>query len=541
MSDLTAYAGRWVALVQERVAGVGYTPEEAQRLAQQNRPKERVTLRFVEPAGGEALTLSPLLVRLRPFLAQLEQPVYLVGGAVRDALMGRPSHDLDFVLPHHACQLAFRVGDYLNAPAYVLDHERDIGRVVLPDDETMLDFSCFRGDDLEADLHDRDFTINAMALPALAETTAALIDPTGGLADLQARLIRMVHAQVLIDDPVRALRALRQAGSFGFTLAPETETAVAAAAPQLAHASTERVRDELLKLLETAVPDRVLQQMSNVGLLPVVLPAIAALTHVAQSPPHTEPVLAHTLSVLRWLVQVETTVLTEEETAFPFLQTAQAALKPYRDSLHVHLTRLVDGLVNGRALLRLAALFHDVGKAETQTSDAVGHFHFYGHEKVGAEITITVLRQLTLSNKASKYVADIVLGHMRPLLLRQAQGTMPTRRAAYRFFRDIQAAGLDVGLLALADHLATYNGVGNVAQWETLVQLVAALYHVYLEQYTETVAPIPLLNGHDLMQALQLQPGPEVGRLLRLLEEAQAAGELTTRAAALQFVRQAAS
>ena len=114
--DVSAYAGRWVALVSGRVAGVGYTANEALRLARRNRPKARISLRYVEPAGGEALQLSSMLERIEPVLLQQEMPVYLVGGAVRDALLGELNYDLDFVVPEGAVGLAFRVADALGVP-----------------------------------------------------------------------------------------------------------------------------------------------------------------------------------------------------------------------------------------------------------------------------------------------------------------------------------------------------------------------------------------------------------------------------------------
>ncbi len=536
--DWTPYAGRWVALAQEQVAGVGQTPEEAQRLGQRNRPKERLTLRFVEAPGGEPLALPPLLDELRPLLMQQDVPVYLVGGAVRDALLGRPSKDLDFITPRHTLRLTFQVADALGAPAYVLDRERETGRVVLPRQGMTLDFARFRAADLETDLRARDFSVNALALPAAARTTASLIDPCGGLADLQARQLRLASAAALRHDPVRALRAVRLALSLEFTLLPETKTTVAAAAPLLNQVSIERVRDELLKLLETAVPHQAMAMLHELGLLAQTLPSIAALDGVAQSAPHHEAVLPHTLSVLRWLLLVETVLFSpsppESEISHPLWQ----ALTPYRAQLAAHLARSVDGGVNGRLLLRLAALFHDVGKRETQSIEAEsGRIRFVGHDKVGAEIAVRELRRLTLSNQAITHVADAVRAHMRPLLLLEAQGAQPTRRAAYRYFRDIGSAGLDVGLLSLADHLATYDGPGAPAQWQALIALVAALYQAYFTRYEELIAPPPLLNGRELMQALQLPPGPEIGRLLRLIEEAQAAGQISSRAQALALAK----
>ncbi|MCB8984051.1 MAG: HDIG domain-containing protein [Ardenticatenaceae bacterium] len=521
-----------MAIVQGRVAGVGETPEAAKRLAQHNRPKERPSLQFVEAPGGEPLHLPPLLDEIRPFLAALDIPVYLVGGAVRDALMGRPGHDLDFVVPEQAIRLTFKMADYLNKPAYVLDQERDAGRVVLREENTTLDFSRFRGPDLAADLRDRDFTINALALPATAVTAHSVIDPHGGLADLAGRRLRLVQPQALERDPVRTLRAIRQSLALDFDLTPETRTAVRVAAPLLSGASVERVRDELVKLLNTAVPDRAVAEMYSLGLLAEVLPEIAALADVAQSAPHTQPVLAHTLEVLRWLAVVETAVVAQQPTAHASLQTAQEALAPYAAALAQHLERAVDGGLDGRVLLRLGGLFHDVGKKTTQTVTEDGRIRFLGHDGAGAELANGRLRQLTFSNQAIKHVETIVAGHMRPMLL-AATGSAPSRRAIYRYFQATQTAGLDICLLSLADHLGTYGGPGPEAEWQQLVAVVTRLLAHYFDHHTDTVAPEPLVDGHDLIRLLQIQPGPEIGRLLRLIQEAQAAGEIHNREDAL--------
>ncbi|MCA9972361.1 MAG: HD domain-containing protein [Anaerolineales bacterium] len=537
LPDLTPYAGRWVALARDQVAGVGHTPEEAERMARHNRPKERFVLWFVDPPDAAPLPLPALLARLRPFLAQQPEPVYLVGGAVRDALLGRPSHDLDFVVPRRGIALAFAVADALGVPAFPLDKARDTGRVMLA--ETTLDFACFRGPDLAADLRDRDFTVNAIALPATAVSRAALIDPCGGLADLEAGQLRLTHPGALAQDALRALRGVRHVVGLGLTLLPETAQALRAAAPELRQVSVERVRDELQKLLETAAPDTAVALLAELGLLAPVLPEIAALAPVTQSAPHHEPVLAHTVSVLRRLAAVERVLLAGEAAAEGYWQPVVRELGPYREPLRAHLGRTVDGLVDGRVLLRLGALFHDVGKAQTREEDENGRVRFFGHAEVGAKLAARALRRLTFGNRAVAHVAHIVAAHMRPLFLAEAQGGRPTRRAVYRFFRDIQSAGLDVGLLALADHLATYDGPGDAAAWEQLVRLVGELFRHYFERHDEVVAPTPLLDGHALMAALQLAPGREVGRLLRLIEEAQAAGLVTTPEEAVALARQA--
>ncbi|GAB4271336.1 MAG: CCA tRNA nucleotidyltransferase [Candidatus Promineifilaceae bacterium] len=526
------YAGRWVALVNDQIAGVGEHAAAAWHLARANRPKERPQLVYVDRADGDPLHLPPVMASLRPLLTHHPFPIYLVGGVVRDALLGRDCKDIDLVVPRDAIKLTFQLADKLGQPAYVLDRERDTGRIVLPELGMMIDVARFRGDDLEADLGDRDFTINAMALPANATTSASVIDPTGGMADLAASVVRHTHAQAVAQDPVRALRALRMAEVFGFEMTAETETAVCRAAPLLSRVSVERIRDELLKLL-AASPAAGLQRLVDTGLLAVTLPEAAALTDVAQSPPHHEPVLAHTISVLQWLsLIINQQSFIDVPSTIPHLQSA---LAPYVDALHVHLLRPVDGGLDGRILLILGALFHDVGKASTQTVGEDGRIRFLGHAQAGAKLATSRLRHLCLSNKAIDHVARIVAGHMRPLLLASSQRRV-SRRAVFRFFRDTKDAGLDIGLLALADHLATYNGVGETAVWERLVQLVADLYQHYFH-HQETISPKLLVNGKTVITHFGLQPGPQIGYLLRQLEEAQAAGEITEVDEAMAFLQ----
>lgn len=541
-NSLSAYAGRWVALVGDDVAGVGHTAEAAQQMAQRNRSKERSRPYFVEPQGGIRLALPALLGELRPFLSQHPHAVYLVGGAVRDAVRGQASHDLDFTVAADAIRLTFKVADQLGVPAYILDKERDIGRVVLAD--TTLDFARLRGT-LDDDLRERDFTVNAMALPATAQFYESIIDPCGGLADLKARRLRLTHSQALQADPVRALRAVRQSIELNLAMTAELETAVSTTAPLLFQSASERLREELGKLIAGPQPAAGVALLHQLGLLTILLPDMAKLDGLEQSPPHHEPVLDHTFSVLRWLVDIEKGVFGGTDQ----VDLAQApiadrpglaqALAPLRDHLQTHLSRPVDGGLTGRDLLRLAALLHDVGKGETRTEEN-GRFRFITHEIVGAEMAARRLRQLTFSKEAVQYIKRIIRNHMRPLSLAQAQAAKPSRRAVYRFFKESGAAGVDVCLHALADHLATHNGPGEKPAWKRLLGLTGSLLDHYFNQKETAVSPPPLLSGHDVIETLQIKPGPEIGRLLRLLEEAQATGQVTTHPQALAFIKQAA-
>ena len=537
MSDLSPNQGRWVAVSGARVIAVGETPEGAYYAALDQDPGEGFYLNFIGDEPGDALPFSSILEDIRPFFKEQELPVYLVGGAVRDALLDRTSKDLDFIVPRDAVSFAYHLGDAIGAPAYELDAERDTGRVVLTAQNTMLDFARYRGEDLFADLHDRDFTINALAIPAAARTRAAIIDPLNGLDDLNEKLVRLARADALESDPVRALRAVRIAAGLDYAITPDTQEAVRAAASKIQESSAERIRDELVKVFQTRLADQALEQMNDLGLLEVVLPELAALEGVPQSEPHHEPVLKHTGSVLRWMIKLEDVLSSDSALDDPALETMRSILAAHLEDLSSYLERNVDGGLRGRDVLHLAALFHDVGKKETLTRDEDGRYRFFGHAEAGAEITDTRLRALCLSNDARTQIARIVREHMRPLLLAQSQGAQPSRRAAYRYFKAAETNGLDVGLLALADHLATCDGPGESTSWLNLLNLVSALYDYYYDGYEETVKPPPLVNGRDLMEYLDLPPGPKIGRILGMIEENQAAGEITTREEALLFAK----
>jgi putative nucleotidyltransferase with HDIG domain len=484
------------------------------------------------------MLLDIVLARLRPFFERLDQPVYLVGGAARDKLLGRPCHDLDFVVPERAIKLAFQTADFLGLPAYILDKERDTGRVVLPDGAT-LDFARFRGPDLEADLRDRDFTVNAMALLATADDE--LIDPCDGRRDLELRLIRQTHSEAIAQDTVRALRAARQAAELEFAIDLQTAATVTAVAPQLVNASVERVRDELIKLLAGRRADRGVRLLWELGLLAALLPEIVALEPVTQSAPHHEPVLAHTLRVMRWLLAVETAVVEQQLSDIAALRLAQIELAAYAPQLQAYLRQPMNGGLTRLTALRLAALFHDAGKAQTRTVDVDGRIRFFGHDEVGAQITADRLRQLRLSKEMAQAAAHIVDGHMRPLLLSESAGV--NRRSAYRFFRAYGDEGAAIVLLSLADSLATYDadpaqGPPVNGAWTRLLKVAGALCETYFVKHEVGVRPRPLLDGRELMAHFGLKPGPEVGRLLALIEEAQAAGEIGSVDEALALVQE---
>ncbi len=468
--------------------------------------------------------------------------VWSVGGAVRDALLGRPVHDWDFAVDRDALGLARAVADVLGGAYFPLDAERDTGRVILTaanGTRLELDFAVLRGATLEADLRARDFTVNALAL----DERGTLTDPTGGRADLEARLIRATSNRAFQDDPVRLLRAVRMEAELGFEIEPQTATWIRRDAPLLARPAAERVRDEFVRIVamdSAAVP---LQRLDEFGLLSHVVPELEALKGLTQSPPHRFDVWRHTLVVVDTLERVIAAVTGQEVGPCALADAPRAAwgdlarvLGQFASDVCARLAVEVSGGRDQALLLKLAALLHDIGKPRTWSQDENDRIHFYNHEPVGARMAAARLRTLRFSRDEVERVYVMVRQHLRPSHLARAKRI--TRRAIYRYFRATDDVGIEVVLLNLADHLATWGPHLQERRWARRLETAETLLTHYFERHAETVAPLPLITGRDLMAELGLAEGPEVGRLLEALREAQAAGEVRTREEALALARQ---
>jgi poly(A) polymerase len=542
MPDFRPYAGRWIALVADQVAGCGRTPSAARQMASRNRPKERSEIRFVV-AGSESkllseLPLDHLVVVLRPLLALSDHPVYLVGGAVRDALLGLPGrHDLDFASGGDAVELGRSVADTLNGAFFILDAERGTARVILED--AVLDFARFRGENLLADLRDRDFTVNAIALPVESAAIDAVIDPLGGEDDLAAGVIRATGPQAIDSDPLRGLRAVRQAAELNSRLPPGTCELIRSAASKLPTISAERVRDELGRMLVAPQPAGSIRLLDELGLLPHVLPELVLTKGVAQPLPHRLDVFEHTLAVVEQLDSLLRAIVSPRPSDREPVALVQSELAPFAGHLHDHLARPTAGGRNGKMLLLLSVLLHDVGKPACRSADGDGRIRFLGHERLSSELAQLRARELALSSSEVRQVTTIVHHHMRPAWLAQASAEgQPSRRSIYRFFRDTGSNGVDICLLSLADGLGT-GAAPEMDEWGRRVRSVVTLLDHYFNHRTETVSPPPLLSGRELMAALDLAEGPKVGELLQLIQEAQAAGEVNTADGAVALAREA--
>lgn len=482
-----------------------------------------------------------------------DAPMYLVGGAVRDALLHRPFHDLDFATPDDGRKWARKVANALGGNYYPLDGERGVGRALVEyqGESFVVDIARYRGETLREDVFGRDYTINALAVP-LEGDCQQIIDLVGGLDDIRTKRLRQCSPDSIRSDPVRALRGIRQSVAFGFLIEAQTRQAIRENAPRIAQSSVERVRDEFLNILSGRRPHAALRAMDVLGLLAPIVPEIEAMKGVLQSTPHIFDVWEHTLQVIERLDGVLMTISqrrTDETAADSAYGMIVYFLDIYRKALQSHLAEPLPNGRNAVGLLMLAALLHDCGKPATHSVGADGRVHFYNHENVGADLAMLRAEALRLSNDEVKRCSEIVRQHMRPMVmhlnLSAAKPPEPSeprpeiglsRRQLYRFWRATNVYGLDVCLLTLADYLGAVGAHLNVPNWLEHIQIVGAILDAYVNHRDDVVAPPPLLTGRDLMRVLNLPPGPEIGRLLAELGEAQAAGEIATPEEALALV-----
>lgn len=452
--------------------------------------------------------------RLASFLRRHQVRAFLVGGSVRDAVLGRPVRDIDIAVQGRAAEWARAFADEEGGAFYLMDAEHDVARVILSG--LYVDWAKLRGD-VVSDMGTRDFTLNAMARPIEDERSftaglemgreSEIIDPYHGLDDLRQRQVRVVSDASFQDDAVRLLRAPRLAGELGLTIEPITELLMRRDAHLLAAAPMERVRDELFKIIALPDPAPRLVYLDTLGLLEHVLPELVGLKGVAQSEPHAYDAFEHSWRTLAETVDIERNGYRD------------AANDRFTDEVQAHCAQVISADRSRALLLRLVALLHDIGKATTRSVDAEGRVHFYDHETVGAELIVRAFTRLRLSNDEIALARAVVEHHLRPAQL--AREGVVSRRAAYRFFRDAGAAGIEVCVLSVADLRARSPLLHEGDEDSKLRSTNERLLDLYLNARATVIAPVPLVNGRTLMRELNLLPGPELGRLLEAIREAQ--------------------
>ena len=469
------------------------------------------------------------------------QVVYIVGGAVRDAISGRQLHDMDFVMAEDPTHLAKRLAKRLKAGFFVLDDERHTARVVYYDREgnfSPLDFVQFTGRNLKEDLHNRDFTINAMAVSVGA--LKDVIDPLDGRSDLQKGLLRPCSDHALTDDPVRVLRGVRLAVQFGLDYAPGLEAALENAAALLPMTTYERQRDEFFRILAGPDPAAGLRDCWRFRVFDSLIPPVVELAAIPASPPHHLPLFDHTMQSVEnyhQLVNIFQNGGTDRDGDDWRFKAALDALGKFSNQIGIFFSEEITPGRSKGALAIFSALLHDIGKPLTVKAGDDGHLHFENHATIGAEIAYQAAKQLQLSNAESDWVSRVVRYHHMHLMSFVENGSSPDRRTIYRFYKMTGIVGVAIVFHSLADILATIGSNLDRERWKKVLSVARDYLSAWWEQHEAIISPTPLLDGHDLQVMFGMEPGQQIGHLLAQLVEEQASGTIHTREQAQGFIR----
>lgn len=466
---------------------------------------------------------------------------WLVGGAVRDRLLGRQTADLDIVVegePADASRALARAAR--GAARFALSEEFGAWRVVARDGAWQVDVERLRGASIEDDLGLRDFTLNSIAEPLAG---GAPVDPLGGIADLHAKRLRMAGPAAMAQDPLRVLRLVRLAVELALDAESDTLHSAAACAGGLSRVSAERVFMELRRIIAAPCARRGLEMMDSLGATAVVLPELDALRGVGQNRFHHRDVYGHTLEVFDRVVELTgaqprpddgSTSADASGHAGESDRALDATTGEYRVALEALLAEpLADQLTRGDAL-RWGALLHDAAKPLTRETRPDGGVTFLGHDVRGAELARAVLARLRASERLRAHVAALVRHHLKlGFLVHEPQPL--GRRTLFTYLRACSPVEVDVTLLSIADRLATR---GDRAQESIEAHLMLAKSVLgYALEWRAQGPPRALLRGDELADDLGIVAGPRVGELLEAIAAAQYAGEVRTREQAFAYAR----
>jgi poly(A) polymerase len=467
----------------------------------------------------ERLDAAPSIAAARTAL-EGQGPVWVVGGAVRDALLGETVADADLAVERGREEQAARaIARVAGGVAFQLSEEHATWRAIASDDGWHVDVVALRAESIEDDLRERDFSVNAIGRPLAG---GELIDPTGGRADAGQRRLRAASDHAFEDDPIRLMRAPRLAVTHDLAIDPETAALARSAADRAGEPAGERQFAELRGIVSGPDPVRGIALMDELGVTRAVLPELEALRGVVQNPNHHLDVFGHTIAVLEEWLGLERDL---EGFAGDLAPRIDAFLdEPLADEL------------SRREALRFGALYHDLGKPETR-SETTSYVTFIGHDEVGARIIAGICRRQRLSRRLSAHLQGLALHHLRLGFLIHQRPL--SRRAVYDYLVATEPVSADVTLLTVADRLAA-RGEGPLASPE-MIQAHLDLAREMLRDglaWHDDGPPRPPLSGDELTRELGMAPGPELGRVLEELRAESFAGEISGRDQALERARQ---
>ncbi len=462
---------------------------------------------------------------------------FIVGGWVRDRILGIPvgkKVDVDIVVTSNPEEVGRKFAEAIGGKFFVFEKKGIIIKrpvictVILEIDDYRyrFDFSQIKGKDVEKalieDLKDRDFTANAMAVSiddvlSIGAKQTIIYDPTGGIRDLEKGILRPISLENLKKDPIRLIRGFRIAGETDLELSEDFRKFVKEHGEIIRESPEDKITFEFLKILSIKTSAKVLRLMYELGFLEKIFPEIGKLRHVSdQGENHIYPLDEHTFKTVDML---------------EFILNNRKYIKEYIFEKIGNIKFL--GEFSDIEALKLSALFHDIGKPDT-FKKINGKITFYEHDKLGSEMVKKIGSRWRWGEDLTRFVSSLVRHHLRLFYLREAdtKGTL-TSRGILKFWRDCGDIAYHLFILSVADALASGD---KKEEMDKLIDTMDKLEAFKSKEMARTSGKT-LLNGREIMKICGLEEGPLVGKIKRMLEEAQVEGIVKTKEEAIEFIK----
>ena len=439
--------------------------------------------------------------------------IYLVGGSVRDCLMGKDTYDRDLIVTDEDAGIfSQKIAEFFGGKFIPLDVENHIYRVVLSDKLNYLDITNPVENSMEKDIKRRDLTINAIAVDI---KNCEILDLVGGLNDIKNQVLKGIEDENFIDDPLRILRVFRFYSLLGFEIDEHLLSIVTKYSYLIEKPAKERIEYELMKLFSGKYTDLSLLKMDECGILEKLFPIVKELKQVPPNAHHHLDLFHHSIETIK---------------------QAQLLYNASLPEVKSHMDKVDFGGFSRLAHLKLACFMHDIGKFSTWTiEEDTGRHRFIKHDDVGSKLAKPILKKMCFSNKQIEYITLMIKKHMYPTMVVQAPEL--TDKVMMRFVRKMEDDAIDNILIAQADRLSARGPEITDEIVNENISALNKLLQFYLKAQ-ETLKPLPkLLNGNEVMKILNISPSPKLGQIINALNEAQINGDIITKEDAISFVK----
>lgn len=449
-------------------------------------------------------------------LKQYNDDIYIVGGAIRDILIGKNPeniHDFDIIVENiPAKDFSKKFANENEVTTVItLDEENNIYRIILKDKINYIDVTNPINNSLKEDIYRRDLTINALAFNI---KTNEIIDYTDALKDIKNKKIRAISEKNFIDDPLRIIRAYRFASTLGFEIDSETKTMIEKHKNLILMPAVERRNCEIMKLFGGKYTDKVIEEMDKAGIIDIIFPIMLDVKKVPSNTHHHLDLFHHSIETVRNIQEIYETSSKE---------------------VQEHLDRIDFGGDTRLAHLKLGGFLHDIGKFSTWTIEDNGRHRFIRHDEIGEQLAKGILKEQKFSKKQIDYIGFIIRNHIYPSAVISAPNI--TDKIYMRYIRKAQDNSIDLITIAKADRLSARGVAISKEMIANNINGLNKLQEFYLK-IKPTLKPLPkLLDGNQIMKIRKMKPSKELGDIIDALMEAQQDGNVRTKEEAIEFVK----